>query len=82
MSTSLLFGFSRALIARLRAEGLVEIEAGAVSRVEIFLTNYLDTRARGHSLLSSVEAALLACPEVDELYADLDQLKEVAEDLR
>lgn len=82
MSTSFLLGFSRALIARLSADGLIEIADDQVPRVEVYLTNYLDTRARGHSLLSSVEAALLSCPEVDELYTDLEQLKELVEDLR
>ncbi|HHO53516.1 MAG TPA: hypothetical protein ENK18_22265 [Deltaproteobacteria bacterium] len=82
MSTSFLLGFSQALIARLRADGLVEITEGQIPRVEVYLTNYLDTRARGCSLLSSVEAALLACPEVEELYVDLEQLKELVEDLR
>ncbi|MBX2797705.1 MAG: hypothetical protein KTR31_08560 [Myxococcales bacterium] len=82
MSTSFLFGFADALVTRLRADGLVEIEARHAAHVKAYLANYLGTTARGHSLLSSIEAALLDCPEVAELYADLDALKAVVEDLR
>ncbi len=82
MSTSFLMGFSEALIDRLLAEGLLEVAPGGRDRVVIYVANYLGTVARGGSLLSSVEAALLGCDAVEELYADLDQLKDLVEDLK
>ena len=81
MSTPFLMGFADALITRLVAAGLLEVAAGQQPRVVLYVANYLGTTARGGSLLSSVEAALLACPEVDELFADLEQLKDIVEDL-
>ena len=81
MSTPFLMSFSMALVARLERERLLELALGQRERVVIYVANYLDTIARGGSLLSNVEAALLACPEVEELYADIDELKRIVEDL-
>ena len=61
---------------------LLEVEAGAEARVVLFVANWLGSVARGGSLLSNVEKALLACPEVTEWYGDLDTLKGLVEDLR
>lgn len=79
--TPFLTGFAETLIVRLLAEGSIEIAEPDRDRVILFVANWLGTRARGGSLLSSLEAALLACPEVGELYADLDRLKAVVDDL-
>jgi hypothetical protein len=79
--TPFLTRFSERLVVRLVAEGAVEIAELDRDRVVLFVANWLGTRARGGSLLSNVEAALLACPEVGELYADLDRLKAVVDDL-
>jgi hypothetical protein len=81
MSTPFLAGFAEAVVKRLVAEQGIEIAPGADDRVIWFVANWLDTRARGGSVLSSLEAALLACPEVTEVYADLDHLKAVVDDL-
>ena len=82
MSTPFLMGFATSLVHRLHAEGLLDIADGHHERVAVYVANYLGTVARGGSLLSSVEAALLACDEVEEIYADLDALKAVVEDLQ
>ncbi len=82
MSTPFLMGFTQALVPRLVADGLVAIAPSDVERVQIYLANYLGQVARGGSLLSSVDAALLACPEVEEVFFDLETLKDVVEDLR
>jgi hypothetical protein len=82
MSTPFLFGFSGALIDRLLAEELLVLHDGARDRVVVFVGNYLGQVARGGSLLSSVDAALLACDEVDEVFVDLEGLKSIVEDLR
>ncbi|MEZ4239099.1 MAG: hypothetical protein R3F59_23690 [Myxococcota bacterium] len=62
--TPFLTGFSEALIGRLVAADAIEIAPADRDRVVLYVANWLGTRARGGSLLSSVEAALLACPEV------------------
>ncbi len=80
--TDFLFGFARALVERLAAEGLLDIADGSQGAVAAYLATYLANLNEGKSLLSSIEHALLACPEVDELYFDLDALKSVVEDLR
>ena len=82
MSTPFLVGFSESVVARLLDGGLVEVEPGAEARVVLFVANWLGSVARGGSLLSNVEKALLACPEVTECYADLDDLPGLVEELR
>ena len=81
MSTSFLAGFADTVVRRLVDEGAIEVSPGASERVVWFVANWLDTRARGGSLLSHLEAALLACPEVVEIFADIDRLKAVVDDL-
>jgi len=82
MSTPFLFGFSAALVDRLVAEGLLVLADGGRDRVVVYLGNYLGQVARGGSLLSSVDKALLTCPEVEELFVDVEGLKPIVEDLR
>lgn len=82
MSTPFLVGFAEALISALLAERLVDLEPGGEVRAVLFVANWLGTVGQGTSLLSSVEKALLQCPEVHELYADLDTLKVVVEGLK
>jgi len=82
MSTPFLFGFAGALVDRLLALELLVIEDGGRERVVVFLGNYLGQVARGGSLLSSVDAALLACPEVEEVFVDVEGLKPIVESLR
>ena len=79
--TPFLVTFASRLLAALTADGLVEVVPGGENRVVRFVANWLGTRGPGVSLLSSVEAALLACPEVSELFTDLDGLKAVVDDL-
>jgi len=81
MSTPFLFGFAQALVDRLLAEELLLVQEGSRDRVVVYLGNYLGKVARGGSLLSSVDAAFLACPEVEEVFVDLEGLKAIVEDL-
>lgn len=81
MSTPFLFGFSAAIVDRLLAEGVLVLQEGTRDRVVLYLGNYLGTVARGGSLLSSVDHALLSCPEVDDVFIDLEGLKLLVEDL-
>ncbi len=45
-----------------------DIRSGSRARVVVFVANWLSTEAEGGSVLSHLERALLACPEVEELY--------------
>ncbi len=82
MASSFLLGFSRAVLDALLAAERVELKAGSGEEVVNFVAGRLDAAREGSSLLSSLESALIACPDVEELYADLDELKELVEDLR
>jgi len=75
-------GFSQAVIDALRERELAELRAGRALDVVAYVARRLDEAREGSSLISSLEAALLACPDVEELYADLDELKDVVDDLR
>jgi hypothetical protein len=81
MSTPFLAAFSEAVVGRLLADGRLTIEPGTEARVVLFVANRLGTAQPGSSLLSCMEAALLACAEVVDLHADLDDLKAVVDDL-
>jgi hypothetical protein len=94
VSTPFLAAFAERVIGRLLAENLVQIASGdspvagagaadraATDRTILFVANWLGSRAPGSSLLSSLEAALLACPEVVEVFVDLDGLKKLVDDL-
>lgn len=81
MTTPFLAAFAESVLGRLSASHLVELAPGGTDRAVLFVANWLGTEARGGSLLSGLEAALLACPEVVELHADLDDLKQIVEAL-
>lgn len=81
MTTPFLVGFAEAVVSLLEERRLVEIREGGRSRVVVFVADWLSTEARGGSLLSHLERALIACPDVDELYADVDDLKRVVDGL-
>ena len=78
--TPFLMNFASAVIFHLQQQGLLEL-CGNETRAVTFVANYLGTIARGGSLISSLTAALIACPEVEELYADDEQLKQILQDL-
>jgi hypothetical protein len=82
MSTPFLIDFAHSLIPRLIEEGHIAVAPADVETVETYVSNYLATVARGGSLLSSVDKALLACAEVEEVFCDLRALKRVVEDLQ
>ena len=81
MSTPFLLTYASALVSSLLEKGLIELRAGHEPRVVEFLAEYLHVRARGGSLISSTGRALEICPDVEELYADDAELKEVVDSL-
>ncbi|MBT3219497.1 MAG: hypothetical protein HN348_10430 [Proteobacteria bacterium] len=80
MTTPFLLAFSTAVLLELERQQMVDLN-GATERVAIYVANYLGTEARGGSLISGLSAALISCPEVDELYADNEQIKQIVDDL-
>jgi hypothetical protein len=81
MTTPFLVGFAEAVVSLLERSDLVEIRQGGQARVVVFVAEWLETEARGGSLLSNLEKALIACPDVEELYANLDDLKTLVDGL-
>lgn len=84
MTTPFLAGFAEAVVDRLLDAKLLELspDHDARTRAILFVANWLGTRGEGASLVSSLEAGLLACAEVSELYVDVERLKGVIDDLR
>ena len=82
MTTPFMMRFAEGVVDRLTADHLAEIAPGGRARVVTFVADFLATSAQGGSLISGLEQALLGCPEVLELYADLDRLKQLVDDLR
>lgn len=81
MSTPFLTAYAIALVRALLEQDLVEITDGRAEAVVRFLAEDLHLRGRGGSLISSTSRALLACPDVVELYADDEELKALVESL-
>ena len=81
MSTPFLVGFTRAIVARILAERLLDVTWGGEERVVQFVAGELATVPHGGSLISSLARALIRCPDVQELYADDTQLKGLVQDL-
>ena len=81
MSVPFLARFVEQVLGRLMERGQIEIEAGSEARVIHEVAGALGGLGHGHSLISSLSRALLACDAVHELYADDDQLKMLISDL-
>jgi hypothetical protein len=82
VSTPFLAAFAERVVSRLIEDQLVKLDgAGAEDRATLFVANWLGSRQPGSSLLSSLEAALLACPEVADVYVDIEGLKALVDDL-
>jgi hypothetical protein len=76
-----LLAFSHELVWRLLAEELLLVREGTTDRVIWRLSEHLAAQKQGASLISSVSAGLLAIPEVEELFADDDELRDLVTDL-
>jgi hypothetical protein len=81
MSTPFLTAYATALVLALLERELLEVAEGRAEAVVRFLAEDLHVRGRGGSLISSTSRALLACPDVLELYADDEELKALVESL-
>ena len=81
MSTPFLQTFATAVVRQLLAEGLLEVRRGHEVNVADFVAQQLGSVGPGAQLVSSITAALIACPEVDELYADKERLGDLITEL-
>lgn len=81
MSTPFLYRFSAALVSRLVVTQRLEVSPGAEDQVARFVAGVLGGAGEGASLISTLSGALLGCPQVEELYADEEELKELVSDL-
>jgi hypothetical protein len=77
-----MISFAEALVERLEREGLLVLVPGGRERAVLFLGNRLSMVSQGGSLLSGIDQAFLLCAEVDEVFYELDDLKQAVEDLR
>ncbi len=82
MSTPFLTQFSEALVHRMVQVEQLELQPGSTAAVVRFLAAALFAARQGSSLISTVERALIACPQVVELYADIEGIKAIVDDLR
>ncbi len=80
-TVNVLDGFAAAVVRQLLATGRMEVSPGARAQVVLFVANYLRKEGAGRSLVSATIQALLLCSEVEEVYADDAELKELITDL-
>lgn len=76
----MLLAFGAAVVRHLLDRELLEIEPDSEVEVARFVATHLGQLRGPSSLISSVSAGLLACPEVLELYADDQTLKLLIDD--
>lgn len=80
VSTPFLINFTEAIVRTLLERGELEL-SGDRDAVVAFVSQNLASGGEGRSLISTFTAALLACPDVEELYADDETLKELVTEL-
>jgi hypothetical protein len=79
--SELIDAFCLRIVADLVRAGRLVVVAGAERQVAAFAAAHLAARPEGASLVSSLSSALLACPEVEELYCDDLELRDRITDL-
>ena len=77
VSTPFLQTFAAAVVRQLLADGLLEVRRGDEVAVADFVAAHLGGLKPGAQLVSSINAALIQCPMVDELYADKRQIGDI-----
>ncbi len=76
-----LLAFSHELVRRLIAQQKLLIRDGTVDRVIWLLSQHLANQKHGASLISAVSAGLLSFDEVEELFVDDEELRDLVTDL-
>ena len=82
MTVSFLQGYARVLVHELIQRELLEVVPGRHEAVVVFVAEYMAEHGQNRSAISLTGQALLACPDVDELYADDEALKDAVDALR
>lgn len=81
MASPFLVRFTEVVLGRLVTDGQLEIASGRHDAVVVFVAARLGAARQGDSLVSTFVAAVLASPDVDELFADNDTIKQLITDL-
>lgn len=81
MTSGFLLRYAQAVVSALRARGLIEVREGRAEAVARDLAEYLASRAEGHQAIDSTARGLVESPDVIELFADDDELKDVVDGL-
>ena len=75
-------GFSESYVARLIADGHLCLAEGAkAEEVSDFVAAQLAEQESGQTLIAALAQALEECPSVDELYADDETLRDLANEV-
>lgn len=77
LSTPFLQTFATAVVRQLLLDDKLEIRRGDEIRVADYVAQHLGQLEPGAQLVSSISDALIACPMVEELYADKRQLADL-----
>lgn len=70
MATPFLHAFAFGLVTRLVKSEELLIEEGSLNTVVAMLATDLSKAREGRSLISTVSASLIRCPQVEDLFAD------------
>ncbi len=81
MSAQFLQAFVNRVLHELLKTEQIEIAPGSESKIVAEVGAVLGTARQGSSLISTLVAALIASPHVEELYADNDEIKDMIVDL-
>lgn len=82
LSTPFLTAYAHRVVHRLVGAAAIEIEPESIDEVVAFVADYLASRPQGFSAISSTSKALIMCPNVVELFADDDEIKEIVDGLQ
>ena len=81
MSTPFLLGYARALVHHLLTEESIEVAEGRVDEVVAFVADFMLEHGQNQSAIALTGRALMACPDVEELYLDDAGLKDAVDSL-
>jgi len=80
VSTPFLTAYAHAVVQSLIASDLLLV-SGDPSQVAAYVAADLSRDAPGRSVIASTSAALIACPDVEELFADDADIKAIMDDM-
>lgn len=81
MATPFLLHYAASILQSLVNADLIEIREGQHEVVVRYLAAELHRQREAGSLISCTSRALLACEEVEELFADDEEIKELVQSL-